>query len=215
MNTKPPCIIVDIDGTIADIKHRLHYIDPTINVGDTVRPVGIPNAKDYSGRVVDTRNGYTVNWQIPKGGIGLKSNYCQGIAHEQVKKVRSWNKFFEAAVDDAPIQITIDVVQQLASRCLIFFCSGRPEKYRQITLNWMVANGLQDINWAYCKALNPTLLMRPDNDRREDYIVKKEILDNKILPYYNPILALDDRDQVVKMWRDNGITCWQVAEGHF
>ena len=27
--------------------------------------------------------------------------------------------------------------------------------------------------------------------------------------------VFDDRNQVVDMWRDNGITCFQVAEGDF
>ena len=27
--------------------------------------------------------------------------------------------------------------------------------------------------------------------------------------------VFDDRDKVVKMWRDNGLTCFQVAEGAF
>ena len=27
--------------------------------------------------------------------------------------------------------------------------------------------------------------------------------------------VLDDRNQVVKMWRENGLTCLQVAEGDF
>ena len=57
--------------------------------------------------------------------------------------------------------------------------------------------------------------MRPDNDTREDFIVKKELLDKHITPFYSPIVAIDDRSQVVKMWRDNGVNCWQVAEGNF
>ena len=29
------------------------------------------------------------------------------------------------------------------------------------------------------------------------------------------VCVFDDRDKVVKMWRDNGLTCFQVAEGAF
>lgn len=32
---------------------------------------------------------------------------------------------------------------------------------------------------------------------------------------YEPIMAFDDRDRVVKMWRDAGIPCAQVAPGDF
>jgi hypothetical protein len=30
-----------------------------------------------------------------------------------------------------------------------------------------------------------------------------------------PIMAFDDRARVVKMWRDNGVPCCQVAPGDF
>jgi len=32
---------------------------------------------------------------------------------------------------------------------------------------------------------------------------------------YTPSVVFDDRDRVVKMWRENGIRCFQVAEGNF
>jgi hypothetical protein len=31
----------------------------------------------------------------------------------------------------------------------------------------------------------------------------------------NTFLVLDDRDQVVKMWRERGFRCLQVANGNF
>jgi hypothetical protein len=31
----------------------------------------------------------------------------------------------------------------------------------------------------------------------------------------NILYAVDDRQRVVDMWRSNGITCLQVAEGNF
>jgi hypothetical protein len=32
---------------------------------------------------------------------------------------------------------------------------------------------------------------------------------------YNPTIAFDDRNQVVKKWRELGIKCYQVREGDF
>jgi hypothetical protein len=59
------------------------------------------------------------------------------------------------------------------------------------------------------------LYMRRRNDRRPDYIVKAELLDQLLADGYRPIMAFDDRDQVVKMWREKGVPCAQVAEGNF
>ena len=55
--------------------------------------------------------------------------------------------------------------------------------------------------------------MRNSGDRRPDVEVKQEILD--YLPKDRIRCVLDDRDQVVDMWRKNGLTCLQVAEGTF
>jgi hypothetical protein len=56
--------------------------------------------------------------------------------------------------------------------------------------------------------------MRKDGDFRADYIVKQEILDAHI-PKDRVLFVLDDRQQVVDMWRRNGLMCFQVAEGNF
>jgi len=52
-------------------------------------------------------------------------------------------------------------------------------------------------------------------DYRDDRIIKEEIYREKIAPVYNALFVLDDRDRVVAMWRDLGLTCLQVANGDF
>jgi predicted kinase len=57
------------------------------------------------------------------------------------------------------------------------------------------------------------LFMRNGEDSRPDNVVKQEILDK--LPKDQIAYVLDDRNQVVEMWRKNGLTCLQVADGNF
>jgi hypothetical protein len=57
--------------------------------------------------------------------------------------------------------------------------------------------------------------MRSDNDYRADFIVKEELLAQLRADGYNPVMAFDDRQQVVDMWRENGLICAQVAKGDF
>tara|TARA_Y100001963_G_scaffold88454_1_gene122223 strand:- start:33573 stop:34094 length:522 start_codon:yes stop_codon:yes gene_type:complete len=60
------------------------------------------------------------------------------------------------------------------------------------------------------------LYMREKGDNRQDSVVKKELYYEHITDNYSVQLVLDDRDQVVKMWRnDLGLICFQVAEGDF
>jgi len=57
--------------------------------------------------------------------------------------------------------------------------------------------------------------MRPDDDRRPDDEIKAEILGRMRETGLQPLMAFDDRDKVVAMWRANGVPCAQVAEGAF
>ena len=91
----------------------------------------------------------------------------------------------------------------------IIFVSGREEKYREPTLKFLSRYLLNDF----------PLLMRSDGDNRSDYIVKKEIYEQNIKDWHDVLFVLDDRNSkkcpVVDMWREQGLTCFQVAEGDF
>lgn len=88
-------------------------------------------------------------------------------------------------------------------------CTGRPEQYREQTMTWL---------GKYVPALRKSmaaLYMRGPTDHREDSIVKKEMLDNLVRGGHVVRLAIDDRQQVVNMWREYGVTCLQCAPGDF
>lgn len=89
---------------------------------------------------------------------------------------------------------------------LFIFVTGREEKYREMTQSWLFEKtGFTCWN----------LYMRPTGDFRKDDIVKEEIYLTQIMGKYNVRFVLDDRNRVVDMWRRNGLTCLQVAEGDF
>ena len=57
--------------------------------------------------------------------------------------------------------------------------------------------------------------MRPEGNNEKDSIIKKRIYEDHIKGKFNVEFVLDDRNQVVEMWRELGLTCLQVAEGDF
>lgn len=87
----------------------------------------------------------------------------------------------------------------------IIFVSGRNDKFRDVTEEWLRENGFT----------TRLLYMRKDGDERKDFVVKREIYGNYIKDQYNVQFVLDDRNQVVELWRSLGLTCLQVAEGDF
>jgi hypothetical protein len=87
----------------------------------------------------------------------------------------------------------------------VLLCSGREAKYRKPTEAFLA------------KHENPyhELFMRKTRDFRKDAVIKTEIYNAEIRDRYEVLFVLDDRNQVVEMWRGLGLTCLQVAPGDF
>jgi len=106
---------------------------------------------------------------------------------------------------DRPNYAVLEVLTKFADTHVIILLSGREDKYRTQTKKFLKNN---DVPY-------DMLLMRKTGDARKDYIVKKELFDNYIREYFNVLFMMDDRDQVVDMWRRMEIPCFQVNYGAF
>lgn len=141
-------VICDIDGTIADTTHRLHFLE------------------------------------------GEK---------------KDWKGFFEA-MDEDPVRemVRAALIDHYNHGSTIVFLSGRPDTYKDRTLTWLDKYG---VGFAF------TLIMRRENDTREDTIVKKEMLD-KYFPDKSVIhTVIDDRPSVIRMWKEEGFNVIDVGKG--
>jgi predicted kinase len=145
-------VIFDIDGTLANIEHRLHYLE-----GD-----------------------------------------------------KDWAAFFDDMQDDKPIEPIAELARLLHKAVearhgleAVLIVTARPDRadWRQTTIDWL---DLHDI--AYDR-----IYFRAEDDRRPDQLVKAEILQRILDDGYDPQLVVDDRPQVVRMWREHGLTTLQCA----
>ena len=137
---------------------------------------------------------------------GTLADCAHRLPHIQ-KRPKDWDAFFAAAPADPPIAPIVEVVRAMArAGHRIFFCTGRPAEYGAPTQQW-----LRDVlGW-----WPDPLFIRAAGDRRDDQIVKRELLAEIRALGYDPVLAIEDRSRVVKMWREEGLLCAQVAEGDF
>jgi predicted kinase len=88
----------------------------------------------------------------------------------------------------------------------IILLSGRSASHRVQTINWLSAH---QIPYDF-------LHMRSEGDMRKDSIIKKELYERHIKGMYHIDFVLDDRNQVVDMWRKEiGLLCLQVYYGDF
>lgn len=88
----------------------------------------------------------------------------------------------------------------------ILLVSGREDRFKEPTIKFLEKHSI-----SYNR-----LLMRKSKDYRKDSIVKREIYEGAIQGKYYVEFVLDDRDQVVDMWRQElGLSCFQVNYGDF
>jgi hypothetical protein len=144
----PRCYVFDLDGTLANLDHRLWYIQ---------------------------------------------------------KPDPDWRGFFSACDADSPIEPVVRILRHLDQSSYVVIFSGRSDEARDLTVNWLDKHEIP----------YDALYMRKEGDIRHDHIVKKEILDQAIADGWKPILFVDDRKQVVDMWRSLGYICLQCAPGDF
>lgn len=109
--------------------------------------------------------------------------------------------------EDDPNPAVIELVRIIANSMdyEIILMSGRDGSCRRQTVMWLDAQGVPFHQ----------LHMRPEKGNRKDSIVKEELYRRHVEGRYDVAFVIDDRNQVVAMWRSLGLSCFQVAEGDF
>lgn len=129
---------------------------------------------------------------------------------------KDWVGFFKGIPDDTVNQWCADILRGLGDRFQIVYCSGRDDNQRKMTEEWLAKHKLDTFyDPVFETETKAPLYMRNRHDSRQDSIVKEVILDFEILTRYIPQFMIDDRKQVVEMWRRRGFTCLQCDEGDF
>jgi hypothetical protein len=150
MNRK--LFVFDIDGTLANLEHRRHWLD-----------------KDVHGK-------------------------------------KQWGQFHAEVSKDTPYEDIIFLAQEFfQGQHKIVISSGRHDGIRKETEDWLEKHGVR----------YHALYMRKNGDYRPDNLVKVELLEQIRKDHGEPFVWFDDRDQVVKALRENGVRVVQVADGNF
>jgi hypothetical protein len=116
---------------------------------------------------------------------------------------KNWDKYFSLLVEDPPIPATVEILCSLhSSGNRIILCTGRPEKYRTLTVSWLER---WDIPAHDLFMRQPTEAYLPNADA-------KKIMINRIRQSgYSPIAVFEDNPKSVQMWQECGLTVLQVV----
>lgn len=112
--------------------------------------------------------------------------------------------------EDLPHKDIISLVKLLKDHYTIIFLSGRKPSCYDKTLNWL-NNHYSD----HPNQIQYLFTRETEDDNRKDFIFKQEVYEKYIKGKFYVEFILDDRDQVVEMWRSLGLRCLQVAPWNF
>lgn len=205
-------IAFDIDGTLADLSHRLHFIDREVTF--------YVNADGLFGWVLRSKG--HEHSELSRSQAIYQTSKAALEAGDDLNKP-DWQGFFAAVKDDEPIKEMVHLLGLILADVRstdVVFVTGRSSECREATEKW-----LRDHTqvWLILHAQDfvdyrnrPLLYMRTEGDHRPDHEVKRDLVTEIEYSYGKvPDMVFDDRQQVVDMWRELGIRCLQVAEGAF
>lgn len=147
----------------------------------------------------------------PQAVIFDRDGTLASVAHVAPtdKSNSSWAAYNAALRFDAPVPIVAGLLRAIRPGIVRIMTSGRAEgdhpgdrRRRFAMVDWLVKHRLPiDV-----------LLMREGGDQRRDSIVKAEMFDRLIEPFYDVRFVVDDRPQVVDTWRGLGLHVLQVTD---
>jgi len=145
------------------------------------------------------RNIDNFNHELPKGIIcDLDGTLC--LYDDLGLKSRHYDRDF---INDKPNRVILDLLKRYKDDHNLIIFSGRNGKYEKETKEWLAKHG---INYK-------VFAMRKEGDNRKDTDVKGEMFDSFVKDKYNISFVCDDRDCMVKMWKEMGLFVMDVGRG--
>ena len=124
--------------------------------------------------------------------------------HREHLRTSDWNSYISLSRKDTLIEQVNDILERFKDSYTIIILSARGEKCRVETEEW-----LADKNVHYDE-----LILKNDEDMRDDCLVKLDLLRDKILDRFDVYFALDDRSSVAELYRQNDIFVFQCGNGY-
>jgi len=125
------------------------------------------------------------------------------LAHVNGKRGHfDWNNVDKDFVDER-VRETLKIHKNAGYKIIIV--TGRDGSCEELTKMWLTEN---KIHFDY-------FYIRPTGNFDKDTIIKKRIFDEYINGKFNVLCVYDDRNQVVTMWREIGLKCYQVINGDY
>jgi len=111
-----------------------------------------------------------------------------------------WDQYHQSSVYDDPFEHMIDLINLMHGPYHIVGLTTRPEKWRGITITWLVNHRVE----------MDDLLMRPNDCYLHIPESKLATVERSFKSLSEIHLLIDDNENVVKKFQEEGIPCLQV-----
>lgn len=112
-----------------------------------------------------------------------------------------WASYNAAIPFDNPVPAVVALTRAVRPDIDVIVVSGRDGAHALAMRAWLDKHEVR----------YDRFFMRRPGDRRRDSVVKAEILDHLIAPRWRVLYAVDDRPQVIEMWRSRRIPVLAVT----
>lgn len=134
---------------------------------------------------------------------GVLADVAHRLHHVQ-DKPKNWRAFFAAADGDGLLAAGAQLLHEVAPTHEIRYLTGRPERLRRITRDWLSQHGLPAAD----------LVMRPNRDFRPSRVFKRDHLQQWLAEGSQIAVVVDDDPQVAAMVRELGLPIVQADWQH-
>lgn len=162
------------------------------------KSVGEKVIRDMYKQFLEVKEEYKEDSDLPHGII---VDIDGTLAHMNNRSPFDWGKVGEDTVDE----VVKSIVNAQPEHKMVIIMSGRDEICREDTVKWLNDNGIR----------YDFLYMRPQGNNEKDSIIKKRLFEDHVRGNMYVDFVLDDRNQVVNLWRNMGLKCLQVQGGDF
>lgn len=116
-----------------------------------------------------------------------------------------YDRDFENDKCSQPVRLLLESYQEKNPEALIYFFSGRSNKFRNQTVEFLTKS--------FVRGFDYELIMRKNKDFRKDTIVKEEMYNTFIKDNCKVDFVIDDRLQVCRLWYSLGLFVFNVNQG--
>lgn len=118
---------------------------------------------------------------------------------------KRWQDFFRAATDDPPLLPGITLIDLVDDATIVVLLTARPESIHDETVSWLRTH---EVRW-------DLLIMRGRRDHGPPQEMKRLAVEELRYAGFDPVLALDDDQRNITMYREEAIPALYLHSGYY